>query len=214
MIFLIRLLFWILLICFSLVNRVQAKEKKVSIKEQKNWTLEKLEEYQKSQKNENQFYGLGEILEKAHQLRNWDKVAYYAHVYLTEAEKYKKNWNYGNAIFDSNMALSEMAYIKGDKVTARNHLIKASQTPGSPQLDSFGPFNANFLNKYLLLLAKEGEKESLIQFAQNCKNFVSKKSQKNENQESQIVQWNLNSIDRFIEQVRGDKIPDFKTPAR
>lgn len=211
---LMRILFTILLTSLSLVNNLEGKEKKDSWKERKDWTLEKLEDYQKGLKNENQFYGLGEILEKAHKLKNWDKVVQYANIYLQEAEKYKKDWNYGNAIFYSNMALSEMAYTKGDKAVARNHLIKASETPGSPQLNSFGPFN-DFLNEYLLQLAKDGEKDSLIQFAQNCKSFVKKKSDKklNEKEEQnnkQVTQWNLDSLERFIKQIQTGKIPDFK----
>lgn len=140
-------------------------------------------------------------------------VAFYAPLYLNEAQKNIKNWNYGNAIFEAHLALSHMAFEKNDKSLAREHLIKASETPGSPQLDSFGPF-IGFQTDYFLALAKAGEKESLIKFANNCKNFVNKKNQKKmspqELKNDQLVRGSIiTALDKFIDQIQNGKTPDF-----
>lgn len=206
--------FLILSFLFSIFSNAEQTPKKVTLKEIKSWSLEKLEDHQKTLKDENYFYGLGYVLDKAYETKNWKKVAYFANLNLQEAEKYKQDWNYGNAIYYSNLALSEMAYIEGDKVKARNYLIKASQTPGSPQLNSFGPFNSSF-NKYLVYLAQNGEKESLVQFAKNCRNFLNTKSdikmsEKDKRNEDEVTQSNLLSIERFIKQIESGQTPDFK----
>ena len=50
-----------------------------------------------------------------------------------------KDWNYGNAIFFGNMVQGQVALRRGDPAAARSRLLAAGNTPGSPQLNSFGP---------------------------------------------------------------------------
>jgi hypothetical protein len=50
-----------------------------------------------------------------------------------------KDWNYGNAIFFGNMVQGQVALRRGDLETARSRLLSSGNTPGSPQLNSFGP---------------------------------------------------------------------------
>jgi hypothetical protein len=50
-----------------------------------------------------------------------------------------KSWNYGNIIHNANCVLGRASLRSGDKKTATEYLLKAGRTPGSPQLDSFGP---------------------------------------------------------------------------
>ncbi len=70
-----------------------------------------------------------------------------------------KNWNYGNIIHDANQILGRCALREGKLADAKAHLLKAGATPGSPQLNSFGP---------QLQLAREllekGEKEAVLQY--------------------------------------------------
>ena len=50
-----------------------------------------------------------------------------------------KDWNYGNALHDANMVLGQVALREGDIAKAEEYLLKSGSTPGSPQLNSFGP---------------------------------------------------------------------------
>lgn len=71
----------------------------------------------------------------------------------------KPSWNYGNVVYEANEILGLAALAKGDVAAAKRHLIAAGESPGSPQLDSFGP-EMTLAQK---LLAK-GEKAVVLQF--------------------------------------------------
>jgi len=58
---------------------------------------------------------------------------------LDLASCYPDDWNYGNAIHHGHLVLGRVALANGDGATARAELLAAGPTPGSPQLDSFGP---------------------------------------------------------------------------
>lgn len=176
--------------------------------ERKKWSLAEYEKHLLTLKDEPAFYLIGIILEKAQILKEWDKVTYYAILYLQKAKNYKNSWNYGNAIYYSYLVLSEDAYNKGDKVLARNLLIRAAKTPGSKQLKIFGPFGSTQL-AYFKRLARENEREILILFAKYCKIFVSTDIVSKSDKE--VAQWNLDRIDRFISQLQNDELPDFKS---
>lgn len=89
---------------------------------------------------------------------------------LNEAEPWKTNWNYGNAIHVANVVLGRVALVQDDVDEARAFLIAAGKTPGSPQLNSFGPD---------MLLAREmlklGENEAVLQYFDLCAKFWDKK---------------------------------------
>jgi hypothetical protein len=105
---------------------------------------------------------------------------------------------------------------RGDKKKALKYLIAASNTPGSPQLDSFGPFVNENVRKLLQEFAKLSEKKALIEFANNCKKFIEKKSDRIQNEEErkrheEVIRLNLNDINYFKDQIKDNKIPDFKS---
>ena len=68
---------------------------------------------------------------------------------LDDAQKYAiellnsatdpNDWNYGNALFFGNMVLGQVALRLGDIESAMSRLLSSGKTPGSPQLNSFGP---------------------------------------------------------------------------
>ena len=60
-------------------------------------------------------------------------------VELLESASDPQDWNYGNAIFFGNMVQGQVALRRGDLAGARSRLLAAGETPGSPQLNSFGP---------------------------------------------------------------------------
>ena len=85
---------------------------------------------------------------------------------LSLSKKYKNDWNSGNAIHKGNLALGRLALREGNIERANYYLLEAGKTPGSPQLDSFGPN---------MLLAKEllehGEKKSVLEYFELCGRF-------------------------------------------
>ena len=51
----------------------------------------------------------------------------------------KSSWNYGNVVYEANQILGLAALRRGNVDAAKRYLLAAGRTPGSPQLDSFGP---------------------------------------------------------------------------
>ena len=94
------------------------------------------------------------------------RAAAFAHELLELAERYRTDWNYGNAIHKGHLILGRVALRRGDLDAARSELLLAGRTPGSPQLDSFGPN---------MTLAKElleaGEKAVVLEYFELCRRF-------------------------------------------
>jgi hypothetical protein len=89
-----------------------------------------------------------------------------ANTVLSASERYRSDWNYGNAVHKANLALGRLALRDGNIEQAKHFLIEAGKTPGSPQLDSFGPN---------MLLAKEllekGEAATVLEYLDLCNKF-------------------------------------------
>lgn len=115
---------------------------------------------------ERRFYALRETAKLAVEAGDYSKAQQYATELLALAPKYKKNWNYGNAIHDGHMVLGRVALTKGDKKGAIQQLLEAGKTPGSPQLDSFGP-NMSLARD----LVAKGETQAVITYLDECKIF-------------------------------------------
>lgn len=106
------------------------------------------------------------LAKSAYEVGKIEKANLYATKLLELSDKCTSNWNYGNAIHDGHMVLGRIAIYNSKIELAKKHLILAGKTPGSPQLNSFGP-NMN-LAKDLL---EKGEKEVVIQYFELCKVF-------------------------------------------
>lgn len=113
----------------------------------------------------------------------------YANEMLQIAKNGNNDWNKGNAIFSGNIVLGRLALKKGKTKEASEYLIKAGKTPGSPQLNSFGPGMG--LAKDLL---EKGETEAVIKYLELCKVF-----------------WELENdqIDQWIILIQNGKAPNF-----
>jgi hypothetical protein len=59
--------------------------------------------------------------------------------YLASVSDIPCDWNYGNAIHDANSVLGLLALHEGNMAQALHYLTAAGESPGSPQLNSFGP---------------------------------------------------------------------------
>lgn len=85
------------------------------------------------------FYTAALWIKRAYKKRRWERVARLAQRYLAQAERYHRDWNYGNAIHDGNQWLGLARLQQGGIEGAKECLVRAGLSPGSPQLDSFGP---------------------------------------------------------------------------
>jgi predicted Zn-dependent protease len=97
------------------------------------------------------------------------------------------DWNYGNRIHHGHLILGRIALREGDLETAKEQLLAAGQTPGSPQLNSFGPN---------MVLAKEllakGEKQAVLEYFKRCASF-----------------WHRDELEAWAREVEAGKSPDF-----
>ena len=95
-----------------------------------------------------------------------EKAAAYANELLAAAKKDKKGWNYGNALHEGHATLGLVALRNNDVSTARRQLLEAGKTPGSPQLNSFGP-DMTLANELL----KKGERDTVLEYFTLCRSF-------------------------------------------
>ena len=113
---------------------------------------------------------------------------------LKEAEAWKHNWNYGNAVHVANLTLGRIALARGEMADAKKFFLKAGATPGSPQLNTFGP-DMNFAREML----KKGEKETVLKYFDLCEVFWKHGPEK-------LKAWR--------ESIVRDEVPDFDANLR
>jgi hypothetical protein len=161
----------------------------------KNYAYTKLPDFDKSQielenaKTElDRFYALNDAAKKSFESKEYKMAEQYAAELLSLAQKYSNDWNYGNAIYDSHTVLGRIALLRNDVNTAEEQLFLSATTPGSPQLNSFGPNMS--LAKDLL---EKGNKESVIKFLNQCKKFW----------------YDNDKVDDWIKEIQEGRIPDF-----
>jgi len=136
------------------------------------------------------FYGLKGAALAAFDAGDVNSAENYANELLADAALYSKNWNYGNAIFAGNMVLGRVALRRDKNVTlAKQFLIASGKTPGSPQLNSFGPNMS--LAKDLLAA---GERDTVLEFFAECGLFWSK---------------HLAKLNQWTATIKGGGDPDF-----
>lgn len=116
--------------------------------------------------DEGRFYALTTLSKEAFVLGKYSDARKYALQLEALVPKFKGNWNYGNAIQDFNIVLGRLAVKDGNIKKASIYLLAAGHSPGSPQMDSFGPNMS--LAKELL---DQGEIKSVIEYFDLCRSF-------------------------------------------
>jgi tetratricopeptide (TPR) repeat protein len=150
-------------------------------------------EYEKAQTADTsgmtRYYRLASLSKSAYAAGEIDKASQYATELLQLVEQYPRDWNYGNAIHHGNNVLGLVALWREDIEGAKQYLLKAGQTPGSPQLNSFGPNMS--LAKALI---EKGERDTVLQFFDLCRKF-----------------WKMdrNSLSNWADEVKAGKTPNF-----
>lgn len=136
------------------------------------------------------FYGLKEAAQAAFDAGDLNSAESYASELLAEAPSYPEDWNYGNAIFHGNVLLGRVTLRRDKNLSlAKTLLIAAGRTPGSPQLNSFGP-NMSLANDLL----SAGERDTVLEFFSECGSFWKSRFSK---------------LDQWAATVKGGGAPDF-----
>jgi hypothetical protein len=108
---------------------------------------------------------------------------------MTLLPQFQGNWNYGNAVQDANVVLGRIAVRDGRIEDAKRYLAEAGKSPGSPQMNSFGP-NMSLVKDLL----EKGEREIVLEHFELCRKF-----------------WKMRNgrLDQWSQEVKDGKMPDF-----
>ncbi|CAN5524050.1 hypothetical protein BH18VER1_BH18VER1_08710 [soil metagenome] len=138
---------------------------------------------------EDRFYALNEVAKESFAAGNAEDARTYAEELLKLMPSFRPNWNYGNALHDANMVLGRIAARDNRIDDAKRYLLESGKTPGSPQLDSFGPNMS--LAKDLL---EKGERDSVLEYFGMCRRF-----------------WKMHGgrLNKWTVDVQHGRIPDF-----
>ena len=146
-------------------------------------------------------YELSDELGRGAMLRYLGTTAFHAgHIEKARAYAAKmldgniENWNHGNRIHYGNLTLGRIALLQGNIEEAKSRLLGAGETPGSPQLNSFGPDMS--LAQELLA---HGEGDVVLEYLSLCSEF-----------------WELDrgKLERWTAQIKNGQTPDFRSALR
>jgi len=148
-----------------------------------------LKELSAARVEEERFYALDDAAKESIAQGHTKEAEAYAKELLALAPRYRRSWNYGNAIQDGNIVLGRIAVRDGRIADAKRFLEEAGKSPGSPQMNSFGPNMS--LAKDLL---EAGEKEAVLNYFEACRKF-----------------WKLheNRLDYWTVDVKAGRTPAF-----
>lgn len=114
-----------------------------------------------------------------------------------------KSWNYGNLVYQANSILGRVALREGRTAEAKDYLIAAGNTPGSPQLNSFGP---DFILARELL--EKRENAIVLRFLDLVERFMVNSNSREGDNDKQVAANNLKKLEVWRDQIRGGKVPD------
>ncbi|VGO19901.1 hypothetical protein [Pontiella sulfatireligans] len=117
-----------------------------------------------------------------------------------------QSWNYGNIIYDQHSLLGRVALREGKLDEAKRHLLEAGRTPGSPQLNSYGP---NFI--LARELAEKGEFDTVIEFLDLVARFWANPDERTEANSKCVANDHLKLLNAWKQELRAGKVPDHGT---
>ena len=135
------------------------------------------------------YYALGDAARVQLKRGNLEEAKALADELLLTAASMPPDWNYGNAVHDAHIALGYLALERDDAEAAAKHLLAAGQTPGSPQLDTFGP-NMSLARALL----QRGVRAPVLEYLELCRRFWKHAGKR---------------LDQWKKAVEVDQMPDF-----
>lgn len=114
----------------------------------------------------------------------------YAGELLSLHEQFQSQpWRDGGAVHEGNLVLGRIALLEGRTDEAREHLLKAGSTTGSPVLGSFGPNMALARD-----LIQKGESQAVLDYFEQCRRF-----------------WSMGheTLNTWAEDVKAGRVPNF-----
>lgn len=119
----------------------------------------------------------------------------------TDTEK----WDYGNIIHNANQILGRCALRNGKLAAAKRYLLAAGATPGSPQLNSFGP-------KMSLAreLAQRGEMETVLKYLDLVAKFWANPDQETRAIFKRCAREHRDQLDAWKKRLRAGNVPDHR----
>ncbi|MEZ5572262.1 MAG: hypothetical protein R3E64_09575 [Halioglobus sp.] len=160
----IRILLIIILIFHAQANACDDAIEKPDCEEKSEFTWNPSDQNVTSKLS--RFYEMEDLINSAYEEGSYDKATILITEYLELASTYHRNWNYGNAVHNSNQILGLIALEKNDVEGAANYLVEAGKSTGSPQLDSFGP-SLDLANELL----SKGKRDAVVSYLQGIRKF-------------------------------------------
>lgn len=121
---------------------------------------------------------------------------------LLQGNTDKTSWNYGNMVYEGNQLLGLAALREGKVAPAKKYLLAAGKTPGSPQLNSFGPEMT--LAQELL---KKGEKQAVLDFLDEVAVFWATHKTGETKLHNQLMTEHAALLQRWKAEIRAGKQP-------
>ena len=143
-----------------------------------------------------------ELALAAGQAEQWSKVVQYGTNAIARLDPAKGDWNYGNLVHDMNAMLCLAALHDGDKKLAGEYLLRAGRSPGSPQLDSFGP---DF--SYAAKMLKAGETNAVLQYLDLVGNFWGNTNRPTRYPGDDFDLKKARQLEKYRQDIRAGKIP-------
>lgn len=147
------------------------------------------EQLAKAKTDLERFYALNDAAKQSFVLGKTEDARRYASNLLVLLRQFPNDWNYGNAVQDANLVLGRIALQEGNIEDAKRRLLKAGKSPGSPQMNNFGPNMS--LAKDLL---EKGQRDVVLEYFELCRKF-----------------WQMDKghLDQWSQDVKAGKTPDF-----
>ncbi len=117
---------------------------------------------------------------------------------LDLASAYRDDWYYGNALHNGHSILGLIEMERRNFLGAAAELLEAGKTPGSPQLNSFGP-NLTLARDLL----HEGHTGPVLEYLELCRVFWYPDAR------SEASSANAARVVRWVEEIRLGRVPDF-----
>ena len=143
--------------------------------------------------------GLRAAAERALYWGDPDDAESLANQLLELAERYREDWYYGNAIHHAHTVLGRVELARGNPAAAEIELLESGRTPGSPQLNSFGPSMA--LAEELLEM---GRSEAVLEYLELCRTFWCP-----DEGDEPCADQARRTLDTWVFLIQDGRIPDF-----